>query len=72
MAFDYSKLNGRIREKMGTQEALARAMGISRSSLSLRLNNKIEFEPSEMLKICELLEIDKENDITPYFFTQKV
>lgn len=31
--FDYSKLRGAIREKFGTQEAFAKAMGFSTATL---------------------------------------
>ena len=45
--FDYSKLKGRIREIFDTQSAFAEAMGMSTTSLSAKLNNKIEFSQKE-------------------------
>ena len=38
MAFDYSKLKGKIVEKFQTQQAFAKAMELSERSLSLKLN----------------------------------
>ena len=69
--FDYSKLKGRIREIFDTQSAFAEAMGMSTTSLSAKLNNKIEFSQKEINKACDLLKIKKE-EIPVYFFTPKV
>jgi len=69
--FDYSKLKGRIREIFDTQSAFAEAMGMSTTSLSAKLNNKIEFSQKEMDKASNLLKIKKE-EIPVYFFTPKV
>ena len=57
--FDYSKLRGKIREKFGTQEALAKAMGFSTATLSDKLNNKVQWNQKEIDKAVELLEISK-------------
>lgn len=70
MAYDYSKLLGRIVEKVGTQGAFANAMEISERTLSLKLNNKIAFKQSEISKVCELLDICVQ-DIPEYFFCLK-
>ena len=69
--FDYSKLRGRIKEKMDSQDALASAIGIGRVSLSKRLNNKLEFSQNEIKAAAVALEIDA-NEIPSYFFTEKV
>ena len=66
--FDYSKLKGRIREIFDTQSAFAEAMGMSTTSLSAKLNNKIEFSQKEIDRAVDLLKIEKEN-IPAYFFT---
>lgn len=65
--FDYSRLKGKIKEKCNTQGNLAKKIGISEVSLSAKLNNKVEFSQFEINKICETLEIAKE-DISGYFF----
>lgn len=69
MTWDYSKLLGAIKEKYRTQDRFAKALGISRTSLSLRLNNKIEFSQNEIGKSLELLERD---DVIDLFYTLKV
>lgn len=71
MSFDYSKLRGKIREIFKTQDNFAEAMELSTTSLSAKLNNKVEWKPTEMNKACDLLKIDKE-DIPVYFFTLEV
>jgi len=71
MAFDYSKLRGKIKEVFGTQDKFAKALGIGRVSLSQRLNNYLDFSQSEIDKACELLKLSKE-EIPKYFFTIKV
>lgn len=71
MAFDYSKLRGKIREIFKTQSAFAEAMGMSTTSLSVKLNNNVEFSQKEIEKAVELLKIDKE-EIPAYFFTIEV
>nr|QRW39687.1 hypothetical protein [bacterium] len=71
MAFDYSKLNGKIKEKFGTQAKFAKAMGLSERSVSLKLNGKIFFKQPEIEKACDLLKI-REDDVIEYFFKKKV
>ena len=62
---------GKIKEKYCTQDAFAEALGISRSSLSQRLNSRLEFSQDEIGKTMYLLELDK-SDIPIYFFELKV
>lgn len=71
MAYDYSKLLGRITEKYGTQSRFSGAMGLSERSLSLKLNSKIAFKQNEISRACSLLSID-DADIPSYFFNLKV
>ena len=71
MAYDYSKLNGRIAEKCGTQAVFAEEMGLSERSVSLKLNNKIPWKQPEMQKASEVLDFPG-SDIQTYFFTLKV
>lgn len=71
MAFDYSKLRGKIREIFKTQSAFAEAMGMSSTSLSAKLNNNVEFSQKEIDRAVDLLKIEKE-DIPAYFFTLEV
>lgn len=69
--FDYQKLKGRIVEKKEKQENLSKEMGITKTTLNYKLNNKIPFKQSEIVTLCDILEIP-ENEITTYFFTLKV
>ena len=54
MAVDYSKLNGRIVEKCGTQAVFADRMGLSERTVSLKLNNKVAWKQPEMQKAAEI------------------
>ena len=71
MEFDYSKLRGRIREICGTQEAFADLMGISKPTMSAKLNNKSEFTQPEIIKAVNVLSLGYD-EISPYFFTPVV
>lgn len=67
MAFNYSKLEGKIVEVFKTRAAFAKALGIAEETLSRKLNNKSLFTHEEMCKSCELLGIEV-NEIPAYFF----
>lgn len=71
MQFDYSKLLGRIKEFGKTQEEFASAIGISATTLSLKLNGRAFFTQREMDKACAALELDK-TEVGAYFFAPKV
>lgn len=69
--YDYSKLNGRIKEKCGTQEAFAKKIKRSHAYVSNALNNKVFFGQGDIDNSCVVLEIPV-SEIGVYFFTQKV
>ena len=69
--YDYSKLRGRIREKFGNESSFGKAFNLSKTSLSKKLNNAVEFTQTEIDKALKLLDISSE-EISTYFFTQKV
>lgn len=71
MAYDYSKLNGRIVEKFGSQSKFAAAMNISEHTMSKKLNNAVHWKQTEISQACSLLEIEAE-DIPAYFFRLEV
>ena len=71
IAFDFSKLRGRIKEIYGTQTAFAVAMLMNEATLSNKLNNNVEFSPKEIIRACLLLSIELK-DVNLYFFTLKV
>jgi hypothetical protein len=69
MAFDYSKLRGRIVEKFGSISAFAEAYGITSVSMSMKLNGKIAFSQDDIMKMStpEFLDIQPK-EIHEYFF----
>ena len=71
MAFNYSKLRGRIIEKYGSQSDFAKAFGCSDRTLSLKMNGKRPWKQTEILSAINLLELSEE-DIQDYFFTLEV
>ena len=71
MIYDYSKLKGRIVEKMGSQTNFAKALGKSDRTLSLKMRNKVDWRQDEMTKAMDILGIPV-GDVVKYFFTVKV
>ena len=71
MAFNYSRLRGRIVEKFGSQADFAKAFGCSERTLSLKMTGKRPWKQVEILKAIKLLELSKD-DIQGYFFTLEV
>ncbi|MBS5308773.1 DUF739 family protein [Clostridium sp.] len=70
MSYDYRKLCGKIKEKYGTQEKFSKELGLSRTTVNQKLNNKIEFTQEEMTKTVKILDLAV-NDIPEYFFCVK-
>lgn len=68
---DYSKLKGRIKEMVGTQNKLAKQLDIDETTISNKLNNNTYFTQVEIINICDILNIQHIN-IPIYFFEQKV
>jgi len=71
MTFDYSKLRGKIVERYGDIGSFAEEVGISRQSISLKLNNKSNWSQNDIVKVVKLLGLSKEETYS-YFFTKKV
>lgn len=69
--YDYSKLRGRIREKLETQYNFANALGLSNATVSNKLNGLGEFSQEEIMKALSVLDLDLD-DIKDYFFDKKV
>lgn len=67
MAFDYSKLAGRIVEKFGTRSAFAKAMGWSERTLSLKMKGRVQWSQTDMNRTAEVLDFPY-SDIGAYFF----
>lgn len=68
--FDFSKLKGRIKEKVNTQEKFAKELNISVPSLIKKLNNKSQFTQTEINKARTILDIPNA-DLNIYFFSEK-
>ncbi len=58
--FDYSKLRGKIREVFRTEGAFAKEMGLSKVTVSAKLNGRVEFTQNEIAKATALLGIAPE------------
>lgn len=71
MAFNYSKLRGRIVEKYGSQSDFAKALGCSERTLSFKMTGKRPWKQTEILSAIKLLGLTEE-DIQDYFFTLEV
>lgn len=71
MSYNYSKLLGRIVEKVGTQGKFAMKIGLSERSVSLKLNGKIGWKQEEIEKACNILDLQPK-DIAQYFFARDV
>lgn len=70
MAFDYSSLTDRMKEKHIAKKELAKKVGISESHFVRKLSGEFSFKQEEIAKICTILEIEAEN-IPRFFFCQK-
>lgn len=68
--FDFSKLKGRIKEKLNTQENFAKELNISVPSLIKKLNNKSQFTQTEINRARTILDIRNE-ELDIYFFSEK-
>lgn len=68
MHYDYSKLEGRIKEKYGTQYRFARKIGMSERTLSLKLGGKREWKQKDIDITCKALALESA-DIPLYFFS---
>lgn len=64
-------LQGKMREKSYTLQSLAKAIGISRTTLFNKTHNNIEFTVSEVQKIADCLELADE-EVQLIFFNRLV
>ena len=71
MEFDFRQLKALIIAIYGSCSAFAEKLGISKGTLSMRMNNKSKWPIEDIMKACELLCIDP-RDIGIYFFAKKV
>lgn len=64
----YAKLRGRIVEKYGTIGRFGEVLGLSGVSMSKKLTGITGFSQADIIRWCELLDIDL-SDVGDYFFT---
>lgn len=69
--FDYSKLEGKIKEKYKTQKIVTNHLSFGNTSLSQKLNNRVAFSQKDILELASVLDID-DAEIPEYFFKLKV
>lgn len=69
--FDYSKLRGLVRTKLGTEGALAERIGRTKTYMSHVFSGKSMLTQKDIWAISEVLGISAE-EIGIYFFTEKV
>lgn len=68
MILTYPKLKGRIVEKYGSQENFCEAVGLSSVSVSKKMTGQTGFSQKDILKWCELLDIDIK-EIGDFFYS---
>lgn len=69
--FNYSKLRGRIVEKCGTQQEFAKTMEMSEKTVSLKMQGKIPWKQTDIMKALDVLDLDA-SDVQDYFFAVEV
>lgn len=69
--FDFSKLRGRIREKLKTEGAFAKSIGRSQNFISSVFNGDSFFTQTDIANAAKVLDID-DDEIGIYFFTKEV
>jgi len=67
MAFEYKKLRGRIREMYDSEGNFAEEIGVSKQSMSLKLNCKTGFSQEDIELWANKLNIDPA-EYAAYFF----
>ena len=67
MSFKFNKLRGRIKEILHSETEFARQMELSASTISDKLNGKIQFRRDEIERACKILNIPS-SEIASYFF----
>ena len=68
MTYTYNKLRGRIVEMYGTQGKFAEKLGISKNSVSKKMNCKTEFSQEDIIRWSMLLNV-KKDEYGEYFFS---
>ena len=64
-------LRGRIIQKYGTLKNFVKPMGLTYPTILAKLSGSSDWTSSEILKVCDLLDI-KAKHIPDYFFAEEV
>ncbi len=64
---NYNKLRGRIKEKLGTEGAFARAIGRSQNYITKVFQGKTYFTQADICKSADVLSVNQD-EIGLYFF----
>ena len=68
--FDYSILEGKIKQYYDTQDNFASKIPMGRATLNLKLKNKLDFT-SQNIKRMQVLLNNKDEEIGEVFFKEK-
>ena len=74
--YDFSKVRGRIKEKLGSEAKFAEKLEISSAALSSKFNNRSDFTATEISRATDedgpvVLDIPMK-EIGVYFFTRQL
>ena len=69
--YDFSKLRGKIKEKLGSESEYAKLLNLSNSSISAKLQSQVPFSLKEIEITINRLDIPVV-EISDYFFIKKV
>ena len=71
--YDFSKVRGRIKEKLGSEAKFAEKLEISSAALSSKFNNRSDFTATEISRATDedVLDIPMK-EIRVYFFTRQL
>jgi len=67
VAFNYSKLKGKLAQESIKQKDLAKYVGISENIVSKKLNEGLPFKAMQIIRICKFAKIPID-ELSEYFF----
>ena len=70
LVFDYKRLRVKVFEELGSNTELAKRMGITKETLSKKMQGHVYFSTIDIIKACDILGIPCE-EIGSYFFNIK-
>jgi len=63
MAINMNELHEKMEEHSMTQSKLASLLGVSKSTMSRKINGKSDFSVSQAFKVCHILNIESPQSI---------